>query len=260
VEWSGSVDRCLSEVSSQRLSEVDAQTVSRARRFFHYVRHPLHQARAMLLGYTAELHAEGVTYASWASGERPFREWREMRVRQPTRDPDVPEQVAILTAFALKWTSRAIHVALAMGDAPARGVAIRALASRSRPSSTWMAITQVQTLVALKFDARTPCQSVWSTLEADGFLLDLVRFTVSLRAVQDALRSAPLDDEEIREIVLVRENAAKELARWLDARRDQFAGLHERARAELGLAELTSRTEVGGSISAAADFALRFKA
>jgi hypothetical protein len=218
-------DTLLCELPLPELSPPADEQLTRIFAFLYIVNLQEIQARALLAGYTPEIHAEGVYRASLMRGERPFGEWRQWRALRPPRDPDLPELVAELDRFADHWRARALAAALAAPDPDDRAELEAYLGdSFEHPSRTWRAKACIQCIEHL---ARVPApfyRDTWAALVAQGIQTELPRFREVLKTVQDFIIDAPLDDGELAEIHTMREQGADGVRAWLTARRDQFAG------------------------------------
>ena len=80
---------------------------------------------------------------------------------------------------------------------------------------------------------------VWDALVARGWLEELPAFERALADVQGFVGSAPVDEVELAEIHLAREEAARHLEAWLEERRKELAPvLDEQDLVLLGLGDL----------------------
>ncbi|WP_437593731.1 hypothetical protein [Sorangium sp. So ce1000] len=207
------------------LSPSAHEQLTRLCAFLYVVRLPEIQTRALLAGYTPEIHAEGVYGASLVRGERSFGEWRQWRSLRPPRDPDLPDLVAELDRFANRWQPRALSAAAEVPDADDRGELEDYLGtSVERPSRTWRAKACIQRIEHL---AKVPMpfyQATWAALVAEGIQAELARFHEVLKTVQDFIATTPLDADELADIQAAREEGAASVNAWLTTRRSQFAG------------------------------------
>ncbi|WP_437947938.1 hypothetical protein WME98_45615 [Sorangium sp. So ce296] len=193
--------------------------------FLYVVGLPEVQTRALLAGYTPEMHAEGVYRASLVGGERSFGEWRRWRSLRPPRDPDLPDLVAELDRFVNRWRPRALSAAAEVADADDRDELEDYLgASFERPSRTWRAKAFVQGIEHLAEVPIPSYRATWAALVAEGIQTELTRFHEILKTVQDFLATTPLDADEIADIQAAREEGAASIDAWLTARRREFAG------------------------------------
>lgn len=215
----------LCDLALPPLSPRAEEQLTRICAFLYAVNRPEIQARALLSGYTPEIHAEGVYRASLVRGERSFGEWRQWRSLRPPRDPDLPELVAELDRFAELWRSRALAAAADVPAADDRDELQDFLAeSAGRPSRTWRAKTCVRCIEHLGEAPEPFYQATWAALVAQGIQAELPRFHEVLRTVQDFIITAPLDADELADIQAMREESAASISEWLTARRSQLAG------------------------------------
>lgn len=115
-----------------------------------------------------------------------------------------------------------------------------------RPSRTWTAKLFVACLRAMERDPIF--KPVWGALVERGILEELPSFDQALADVQDFIRRAPVDEEEIAEIQRGREDAAAQLQRWLDDRERELAPvLDEVDMMVLGLGDLVPPPFTGPS-------------
>lgn len=214
----------LCELDSVELSPRAGEQLARIRAFLYVVNLPQVQTSALLAGYGPEIHSDGAHRASLVSGERSFHEWRTWRSLRPPRDPDLPELVEQLDRFRRSWQRRALEAARTIEDGHEREEIERQLSRGSeRPSRTWRAKAWAAAIAEL---ARGPLQShqgTWARLVEQGIEPELERFHDILVAVQEHIRNAELDAEELADIHRHREEAVVGVEEWLDARRRQFA-------------------------------------
>ncbi|MEO7327213.1 MAG: hypothetical protein ABI193_01455 [Minicystis sp.] len=219
------LDVRLRDLPLPELSPRAQEQLARICMCLYVVNRPELQARAILAGYTPEIHAEGVYFASLAAGERSFREWRTWRSLRPPRDPDLPDLVTELERFAVLWRSRALAAAAGVPDAGDRGELEAYLDDAiDRPSRTWTAKASVARVEHLASVPLPFYQDTWAALVAQGITTELPRFHEVLETVQRVIAAAPLDADELADLQAAREKGAASVEAWLNARRDQFAG------------------------------------
>lgn len=216
------------------------ELLQRTRACLYVVTRPEIQARAILAGYTPEIHAQGIFCASLVLGERSFGEWRQWRSLRPPRDPDLPELVAELEQFLDRWRPRVMAAVADVPDAGDRGELESYLdgpierTSRTARAKAWVARIEGLAKVPAAFYADT-----WAQLVAQGIATELPRFHEVLKTVQGFIVTASLDADELAEIQAAREASASSVEEWLNARRDQFAGyFSDETLILLGLGEL----------------------
>jgi hypothetical protein len=228
----------LDELPLPPLGDAADAAVRRARAFLFGVALGGFWTRAVLLGYTPDIHAAGVAHFRAATAEYSFAEWRSWRTLRPAADPDLPDLVGKLAAFRDRWLPRALEAVSVLADEGDREEVTFYIGEEDvRPSRTWTAKAFVQRMRAMEnMDFYRP---VWAALVAAGFLEELSAFDRALAGVQDFLRSAPLEEAEIAEIHAARTDAARRLEAWLDERRKELApSLDERELVLLGLGDL----------------------
>ncbi|WP_437580942.1 hypothetical protein [Sorangium sp. So ce887] len=215
----------LRDLALPALSPPAHEQLRRVCAFLYVVGLPEVQTRALLAGYTPEIHAEGVYHASVVGGQRSFGEWRQWRSLRPPRDPDLPDLVADLDRFVSRWRPRALSAAAEVPDVGDRGELEDYLgASIERPSRTWRAKACVQRIEHLAEVPVPSYQATWAALVAEGIQTELARFHEVLETVQDFIATTSLDADELADIQAAREEGAASIDAWLTARRRQFAG------------------------------------
>ena len=227
----------LCDLDLPPLSQSADETLRRVRVFLFSAQLPAWQTLLLLAGYSPKEHEHGVFLTSLLSGERSFEEWRQWRSLRPPTDPDLPELVAHLSAFASLWLPRAQaatrEVIEEIGD---RDEILHYLEDTSGRSETWRAKGIAARLRHMqKIDFYAP---VWRALVDQGIEEDLKAFDLVLEAVQAYIRDAELDQVELDEIGRSREDAAREVRKWLDKRCEQLAHLNEEDLAVLALGEV----------------------
>jgi hypothetical protein len=227
----------LIELDRKPLSAESAALLRRARAFLYGISRPARHVAALMAGYTAETHVDGVYRLSILSGERPFSEWRQWRALRPPRDPDLPEAIAELARFATSWRERAVAATSDIAADDDRAEVLEILAAPEHPSATWNAKSTVQQLRAMEKSPWEPHRVIWAALVRAGIALELPAFDARLKEVQDFIARAPLDEAELADIHRARQDAAPTVSTWLDARRAQLASFSHDERVALGLAE-----------------------
>jgi hypothetical protein len=227
------------DLDHEPLSPDAEATLRRARVFLYGAAMPARRTALLLAGYGPDTHRDGVFRLSILSGERSFDEWRLWRALRPPHDPDLPEQVASLEAFADRWLALARAAAARLVDPGDRNEVETYLAEeRTFPSRTWRAKAMVQRLRHLKDDPTTFYQEVADELAARSFEAELVAFDETLKAVQAWIGQAPIDEVELADMHRAREDAARHVREWLEARGAELAELDEVERTILGLGEV----------------------
>jgi hypothetical protein len=249
------------DLDREPLSPAAAVTLSRARVFLFGIAIPARQAAALLAGYTPDTHRDGVFRTSILSGERSFGEWRQLRALRPPRDPDLPELVASLEAFAERWRALSLAAAQRVEDAEDRAEIQACLeAGREYPSVTWRAKATVQLMRHLKKIPMASYQVVWNELAVQGFEDEVGSFDETLKTVQDWIERAPVDKAEVADMHRAREDAAGPVRDWLAARSAELDGFDELDRTVLGLGALEPPAGFEPPIALLADFRSPLKA
>ncbi len=228
----------LDDLPLPPLGEAADETVRRARAFLFGVAQGGFWARAVLQGYTPNIHSTGVAHFRMVTAETSFAQWRLWRALRPTTDPDLPVLVDQLAAFRDRWLPRALEAVSALADEGDRAEVTSYIGEDEvRPSRTWTAKAFVQRLRGMEnIDFYRP---VWDALVARGLLDELPAFERALADVQGFVGSAPVDEVELAEIHLAREEAARHLEAWLEERRKELAPvLDEQDLVLLGLGDL----------------------
>jgi len=229
----------IRDFDPEPLTAASEETLLRARVFLFTIKRPEWVTIAMMADYTPKIHNEGVWLTSQLSGERPMWEWREWRALRPTRDPDLPDLVAKLDAFAARWSERLKAASAAIEDPEDRREMLSyAEGTREYPSKTWGAKAKVQCIKAISEVPMEFYQVMARHLRAEGFDEELPAFEQTLKDVQHYIRTLPIDDEERRDIHRAREDAAHHVRRWLDDRRKQLASWDVSDRTVLALQDL----------------------
>lgn len=229
----------LCELGLPDLSPEATSTLRRGRVFLYGISRPEHHLAAWMAGYTQEIHQTGIFRLSIVSGERPFSEWREFQALRPPRDPDLPDMVAALDGHASRWRMRALDAAQDVPDPDDRAEMLFFLnGNEDLPSRTWRAKACIQRLESLASEGWEPSRTVWKRLCEHGIEQDLPAFHMTLGAVQEAIRQAPVDPAEIEDIQRQRERAAAQMRKWLEERRVQLCSFSQVQLAILGLGEV----------------------
>jgi hypothetical protein len=225
----------LSEFDLPPLSQEADEALRRARVFLFSARLPAWQTLLLRAGYTPKQHEDGVSWARILSGEGSFAEWRLWRSLRPPRDPDLPERVTQLSAFARRWLPQAQETARGVIDDPdVLAVILNSLSGLLEyPSETWKANAFAACLRGM--ESEPLYQPVWTALLGQGIQQDLAVLDRALSDVQAYIRDAKLDRAELDDIGRSREHAAVNVRRWLDERREQLVDIDEEDLAVLAL-------------------------
>jgi hypothetical protein len=222
------------------LSDRADEQVRRICVFLHVVNLPVAQTRALLAGYTPEIHADGVFRLRLLSGYFSFAEWRERQALRPHRDPDLPELVSALDHFRATWQPRALALLDRVTGEDDRAELEFYLAdvadcpSRALRAKEWA--SRVEHLPTVPLSCY---QAIWGALAEQGIEDELQQFKSTLEVVQDFIRDAPLDADELADMHEQRERAREAVEEWLDHRREQLAEhVDDETQTLLGLGEL----------------------
>lgn len=212
-------DLPLPELSEWARDQLDCISM-----FLYAVNTPAFVTGALLADYSQKIHNEGVYYARVLAGDRSFGEWRQLRSLRPPSDPDLPDLIAELDGFFVRWRPRVVAAVSAVPDAQDRAELEGFLLDRSieRPSRTWRAKSWAASVKGLRSVPVPFYQSTWAALVAEGIEADLVRFHQALETVQQFILTAPLDEGELAEINEERERFAERIETWLEERRAQL--------------------------------------
>lgn len=240
------------------LSEAADEALRRAWALLVSVQQDELRTEVIGLGYTKDIHGQGVWLVSCVAGEQPFWKWREWRVLRPPLDPDMPAEVAQLAAFVQRWQPLAIAAVYQLhlaGDDEQELLSYVTL-DREFSSTTWQAKTYGNMLEHLTRVPSDFYQSLGRQLAVQGLDSELATMRATLARVQQHLRDRPVDEDERRDIQAWREDSARELHGWLDARRTQLADLGEELLTLVGLGDVVPPAGPTELLSLVASFAM----
>jgi hypothetical protein len=214
------------------------ETLRRVRVFLFGVAQGGFWVKTALAGYTPQIHSSGIFLTSWLSGERAFGDWREVQALRPVREPNFPELVEKVHLFYSQWQPRlqTLIADVEDEDAQAELTTLMIDQENSYPTKTQQAKAFAQRLRAL---CRVPEYGVlWEKLIAWQILPELEAFESTLHDLQEAIRQAPLSEQELEDIQHFREQCAEQVQSWLDDRLEQFSEFDGSDLAILGLGQV----------------------
>lgn len=227
----------LHDIDRAPLSEASEQARRRATVFFLSLSRPNVLTQALLAGYDEEAHNAGLFLLRIVNAEGSFGDWRRSYARKPAADPDLPELVAELDAFASRWRPITIATADRMKTSDERDEIRRLFAESSEDSRSRVRRARGFVHLLESLENEGFYAPIWEGVVAAGFLAELPRFHEALATVQEFIRNAPVGDAEMATIHASREAMAASLRAWLDGRRTQFADVVGAALDLMGLGE-----------------------